>query len=87
MAGILLDGYPTLFLEAGTSQGTKLSRTGKSFTAEHLFLAMCALLTVSSAEASVSYWAYIPNPPLFEPATWGETDLVLYTTANIVPFL
>lgn len=32
---------------------------------------MCALLMVSSAEADVSYWAYIPNPPLFEPATWG----------------
>lgn len=32
---------------------------------------MCALLMVSSAEADVSYWTYIPNPPLFEPATWG----------------
>lgn len=48
---------------------------------------MCALLMVSSAEADVSYWTYIPNPPLFEPATWGgETDLALYTTPHIVSF-
>jgi len=48
------------------------SHTGKPFTAEHVFLAMYTLLMVSSAEANVSYWAYIPNPPLFEPVTWGE---------------
>lgn len=47
---------------------------------------MCALLMVFPAEADVGYWAYIPNPPLFEPATWGETDLVLYTTPHIVSF-
>lgn len=47
---------------------------------------MCALLMVFPAEADVSYWAYIPNPPLFEPATWWETDLVLYTTPHIVSF-
>lgn len=57
---------------------------GKSFTSEHLFLAMCALLMVSSAEVNVSYWAYIPNPPLFEPPTSGETDVVLHTTPSIL---
>lgn len=40
---------------------------------------MCALLMVSSAEADVSYWTYIPNPPLFEPATWGGKQIWRYT--------
>lgn len=47
-----------------------LSPIGKSFTAEHVFLAVCALLTVSSVAANASYQAYIPYPPLLEPATW-----------------
>jgi len=64
-----------------------LSPSGKPFTAEHLFLAMCALLTVSSAASNVSYRAYIPYPPLFQPATWGETDEVLYTTPSILSSL
>lgn len=64
-----------------------LSPIGKSFTAEHVFLAVCALLTVSSVAANTSYRAYIPYPPLFEPATWGETDVVLYTTPSILSSL
>lgn len=36
-----------------------LSPSGKPFTAEHLFLAMCVLLMVSSAAANASYRAYI----------------------------
>ncbi|XP_036024010.1 endogenous retrovirus group K member 25 Env polyprotein-like [Onychomys torridus] len=68
-----------------SGEGQKiLQRTGKTLTAENLFLAMCALLTVtSSAErANVSYWAYIPNPPLMEPVMWGSMDITLYTTPS-----
>ncbi|KAL6091118.1 hypothetical protein STEG23_024760, partial [Scotinomys teguina] len=68
-----------------TGEGQKmLQRTAKPLTAENLFLAMCALLTVTSAAANVSYWAFVPNPPLLEPVTWGDMDVSVYTTPNIL---
>lgn len=42
-----------------STERNNLSPSGKSFTAEHLFLAMCVLLMVSSAAANASYRAYI----------------------------
>lgn len=67
-----------------SSEGQKiLVRTGKTLNAENLFLAMCALLTVSSSEA-VSYWAYIPNPPVFEPVTWGDSDVLIFSSPKIL---
>lgn len=62
-----------------SDEGQKLlARKGKLHNAENLFLAMCTLLslTSASAEASVSYWTYIPNPPLFEPV-FGEMLMLL----------
>ncbi|XP_034849843.1 endogenous retrovirus group K member 13-1 Env polyprotein-like isoform X2 [Mirounga leonina] len=70
-----------------SGEGQKiLQRTGKACTPDKLFLAMCALLTVSSsAEATnVSYWAYIPNPPMMEPAPWGSADIPVYTSPVIL---
>lgn len=63
-----------------------LQRTGKTATPENLFLAMCALLTVSSSAktTNVSYWAYIPNPPMMEPAPWGSADISVYTTPTLL---
>lgn len=49
--------------------------SGKVFTAESLFLVMCALLTATSQASSkvnVSYWAYIPNPPMLERVSWAH---------------
>ncbi|KAF7475254.1 Hypothetical predicted protein [Marmota monax] len=49
---------------------------------------MCALLTVSSASEvqnnNTHYWAYIPNPPLLEPVTWGDMDITLYTSPALL---
>lgn len=62
-----------------------VQQSGRLVTAEHLFLAMCALLSVSSVQGSaVSYWAYVPNPPMFEPVFWGDTDVLVYTTPSIL---
>ncbi|XP_044768246.1 endogenous retrovirus group K member 18 Env polyprotein-like isoform X2 [Neomonachus schauinslandi] len=63
-----------------------LQRTGKAHSPENLFLAMCALLTVSSSAevTNVSYWAYIPNPPMMEPTPWGSADISVYTVPPIL---
>ncbi|KAM5150350.1 endogenous retrovirus group K member 13-1 Env polyprotein-like [Callospermophilus lateralis] len=74
-----------------SGEGQKvLQRTGKALTVENLFLAMCALLTVSSSSEvptnnnNTYYWAYIPDPPLMEPVMWGEMDITLYTSPAIL---
>nr|XP_035934977.1 endogenous retrovirus group K member 19 Env polyprotein-like [Halichoerus grypus] len=64
-----------------------LKQTRKPCTPEHLFLAMCALLTMSSPPieaTNVSYWAYIPNPPMMEPAPWGSANIPIYTSPMIL---
>nr|UKS89476.1 envelope protein [Bovine retrovirus CH15] len=70
--------------------------TGKVPTPENLFLAMCAILTVTSSQAaslpvstpeadvSYTYWAYIPNPPLLEATVWGVSDILIYTTPHVL---
>nr|XP_035976419.1 endogenous retrovirus group K member 9 Env polyprotein-like isoform X1 [Halichoerus grypus]XP_035976420.1 endogenous retrovirus group K member 9 Env polyprotein-like isoform X2 [Halichoerus grypus] len=48
---------------------------------------MCALLTMSSPPieaTNVSYWAYIPNPPMMEPAPWGSANIPIYTSPMIL---
>ena len=42
---------------------------------------MVALLSakIVTIEANQSYWAYMPNPPLFHPTPWGEQHLKVYT--------
>ena len=45
---------------------------------------MRTLLSVTSVQGSaVSYWAYVPNPPMSEPIFWGDTDVLVYTTPSI----
>ena len=34
---------------------------------------------IVTIEANQSYWAYMPNPPLFHPTPWGEQHLKVYT--------
>ena len=63
-----------------------MAPTGKTPNVKNLFLAMCALLSVtSSVEAGVNYGTYIPNPPLFEPVFWGDVDASIFTYPAILP--
>ena len=45
---------------------------------ENIFVAMLALLAfASSTQADLincTYWAYIPNPPLFQVVEWTESQ-------------
>ncbi|XP_076982864.1 endogenous retrovirus group K member 21 Env polyprotein-like [Tamandua tetradactyla] len=71
--------------------------TGKTPTPIHLFLAIIALLScqVSGSSVNKSYWAYIPNPPLFHPTAWGDKNLKVFTNntnlmgglpSSLIPF-
>ncbi|XP_054941373.1 uncharacterized protein [Physeter macrocephalus] len=42
-----------------------------------LFLAMIAVLGAPPVEG-LSYWAYIPDPPLLQPVTWAEADFPVF---------
>ena len=49
-----------------------------------IFLAVCALLIVSSDQGSaVSYCAYVSCTPMFKPVFWGDTDVLVYITVSI----
>lgn len=40
---------------------------------ENMFLAMFDILSMQVYPASVvSYWAYVPHPPLLHPVGWGD---------------
>ena len=65
-----------------------LVHTGKTLNAESLFLAMCALLSVtSSAKAGVSYWTYISLIHLYLSRSFGEMWMHLYLPSHPVPSL
>ncbi|XP_029419925.1 uncharacterized protein LOC115070575 [Nannospalax galili] len=68
-------------LNALTSKARSVvNHTGKELTPEHLLLAMCALITcTSAAETEVIYCAHVPNPPLLHPYTWKEPTIVVTT--------
>lgn len=42
-----------------------------------LFLAMMAIVTCQVGADHV-YWAYIPNPPLFQAVSWGDPEVLVY---------
>lgn len=52
---------------------------GMRMTPEHLFLAMVALAAFMPRGASMSYWAYLPNPPVLQPVTWQHGEVIVYT--------
>ena len=73
-----------------TRSGTQiLLSQGKPLTPENLFVAMLALLTIQAscslpnAYAQESYWAYVPDPPLFHPATWDYEEVKVVTNNSL----
>lgn len=54
-------------------------RQGLPVTSKTLFPAMLAIITcqVTRGRSAKPYWAYLPNPPTFQPVTW-ENEAFLY---------
>lgn len=42
---------------------------------------MLAIITcqVTCGEPTKSYWAFLPNPPTFQPVTWENEDIPVFT--------
>ena len=62
-----------------TNQAENLiSQQGMPWNPENIFVSMLALLAFASpAQADLinhTYWAYIPNPPLFQVVEWTESQ-------------
>ncbi|KAK1335275.1 hypothetical protein QTO34_004860 [Cnephaeus nilssonii] len=59
---------------------------GVQVTPSNLFLAMMALVSCQvSMAAAETYWTYVPDPPVVNPATWtGESVPVFTNNTNVV---
>lgn len=67
-----------------TQQAEKMVRdTQQQVTPQHVFLAMIALLSFQAPGANAAvHWAYVPDPPMFHPISWGLKSVPVYTNST-----
>ncbi|XP_036031918.1 endogenous retrovirus group K member 19 Env polyprotein-like [Onychomys torridus] len=62
-----------------------LIEQGKPLTASFYFLAFLALIsTPLPVTQGISYWAYVPNPPIIQPVGWLDREPIKVLTNDSV---
>ncbi|KAM7317045.1 hypothetical protein ACRRTK_023347 [Alexandromys fortis] len=61
-----------------------LNKQGKSLTASMYFLAFLAIISAPQRVEGVSYWAYVPNPPILQPVGWLDPEPLKVLTNDSV---
>ncbi|XP_049996119.1 endogenous retrovirus group K member 25 Env polyprotein-like [Alexandromys fortis] len=61
-----------------------LTEQGKSLTASMYFLAFLAIISAPQRVEGVSYWAYVPNPPILQPVGWLDPEPLKVLTNDSV---
>lgn len=66
-----------------TKEAESLVRsTQQPATPQMMLLAMLALLATAPEGRANNYWAYVPDPPLLQPASWSHPEIGVYTNCT-----